>query len=87
MANFSDEIINEILAAPGRSEIEQVILRSAKLYEQKTSARLVLDYFTNMVRDLQGLGEKGLSTQARENIAIAIQIFRDLYRQKHDNLY
>lgn len=79
---YRRKIIEEIEAADDDEQVGKIVDNSVKTYKNKVSDQVVRKFSLNMVTDLQSLiVGQGLPSKAKENVIVAIRMFRAQYRQ------
>lgn len=81
MTHFMQTTLNEIKVAAGNLEVEKVIHDSLdRLQSKNVNGHLIKSYRTRMAVALLNLRGESLSSSSKENINMALEIFRRLNR-------
>lgn len=87
MVYFNQMVIDEIITAANEQKVREIIDNSLSAYQGKNrNTFFVRMFLMNMTMDLEALNRHTLSSRAVENVDTAIQIFRTLHRQRHENI-
>jgi hypothetical protein len=88
MEAFCNEIIEEIRAAESEKELIAVIGNSMLLLRKQRHSFNEAGYILNMIASLRAIQSTGVHTpQVREMITLAIDIFRQLQKERREQIF